>query len=88
MSVAIGSSLLKQIDDELQLIQAKLRDGTATGSNLGALTATLKTNIDVSAALLVTLLDAGNAGTGLGPIASMQQADLTSFFVDAIAAET
>lgn len=95
-------SLLTQIDTELQLIQAKLTDTAQTGSNLAAIIATavtneattnavidtLTTNVDVTAALLVTLLDSGNAGTGLGPVASMQQADLTSFFVDAITAET
>jgi hypothetical protein len=92
--------LLKQIDDELQAIQKKLRDGSGTGSDLGALVATLlaneattnavvdtlTTNVDTSAALLVTLLDSADAGIGIGPVASFA-ADLTQDLVALIAQE-
>ena len=43
--VANAPTLLAQIDTQLQEIQAKLRDGTGTGSDGGALIATLVANI-------------------------------------------
>ena len=47
--------LLEQIDDQLQLIQAKLRDGSGTGSDLGALVATLLANIATTDTVADTL---------------------------------
>lgn len=88
----MANSLLDQINAELTLILTKLGGSNVPdiGTQVATLVvdvATLATNIATSKTVVDLLLDAGDAGTGLGPIGSMQQADLTNFFVDAIAAE-
>jgi len=81
--------LLEQIDDQLQLIQAKLRDGSGTGSDLGALVASLVANIATSKTAVDALYDVGDAGTGIGPLADQQATtDLSALIVLAIAGET
>ncbi len=47
--------MLEQIDTELQSIQAKLRDGSGTGSDLGALLVTLLANIATTDTVADTL---------------------------------
>ncbi len=78
-------SLVQQIDAELVSIRKKL----SGPSDLGALLATLTTNIATSKTEVDALYDAGDAGTGIGPKASMEATKtLTAWFVDAIATET
>ena len=85
--VANAPTLLAQIDTELQSIQAKLRDGTATGSDLGALIATLVANIATTQTVMTALnLSTGN---GLGVIADVPLDDnLHTWIAAAIVTET
>ena len=85
--VAHAPTLLAQIDTELQSIQAKLRDGTATGSDLGALVATLVANIAITQTVMTALnLSTGN---GLGVIADVPLDDnLHTWIAAAIVTET
>ncbi len=78
--VANAPTLLAQIDTELQEIQAKLRDGSATGSNLGAILAASQT---VMTALNLT------SGNGLGTITEVPLDDtLHVWIAAAIVTET
>ena len=80
MVTSTGPTLLAQIDTELQAIQAKLRDGTATGSNLGAILAASQT---VMTALNLT------SGNGLGTITEVPlDDDLHTWIAAAIVTET
>ena len=101
MSTSTGPTLLAQIDTELQSIQAKLRDGSATGSNLGALIATMVTNEAITNAVtdtLTTNVDTTNtvldalvlgSGTGLGKITEVPlDDDLHTWIAAAIVTET
>ena len=82
MTTSTGPTLLAQIDTELQSIQAKLRDGSATGGTIGGLIATAKTVLDL-------INDSGQAGTGLGLKASIPSgADLETWLNAAIVTET
>jgi hypothetical protein len=83
-------TLLELIDTELQAISAKLTNrGSVTGTTLATQIATLKTNIATTQTVMDLINDAGNAGTGLGPKASMPTSqDLETWLNAAIAAET
>ena len=90
MTISTGPTLLAQIDTELQAIQVKLYNNTAsTTSTLAAHIATLKANIAITKAVEVLITDAGGAGTGLGLIAAVQGGtDLETWFNAAIVIET
>ncbi len=78
-------SLVQQIEAELVSIRKKL----SGASDIGALLVTLTANIATTKTVMDLINDAGNAGTGLGPIASMPTSqDLETWMNAAIAAET
>ncbi len=76
----MANSLLDQINAELISIRAKL--GASPQITVATQLATMKTAIDL-------VEDSGDAGTGIGPLSSMEGAQtLTAWFVAAITTET
>jgi len=82
----MAATLLEQIDDQLQLIQAKLALNTGV-TDISALVATLTTNVATTDGLLDALVLA--TGNGLGIIADVPEAaDLHTWIAAAIVTET
>ena len=85
MATVKPGTLIDQINTELVSIRKKL----SGASDIGALLVTLTANIATTQTVMDLINDAGNAGTGLGPIATMPSAqDLETWMNAAIAAET
>ena len=84
-------TMLALIDTELQSIQAKLVNQSSTpGATVASHIATLVANLATTQTVMDLINDAGNAGTGLGPTASLQgnPTTLEDWFNAAIVTET